>query len=272
MAAGLTALVRWREQLEGWAIPEEIRARAPEDPWSFPAELFVSKADAPPADTPSRSRAREALPEGGSVLDVGCGAGAASMALVPPAGRVIGVDPLPEMLVEFEGRARRGGVSYQAVEGSWPEVAGRVKPADVVVCHHVLYNVADLRPFADALTSHARGRVVAEVTEHHPVAWTGYLWRRFHGLDRPDGPTAQDCAAALTEAGVRPTVEVFQDPDGAWGFRRKEDAVAMVRRRLCLPSTRDGEVEEAIGEHLVERNGFWRAGPSRRLATLWWDA
>jgi SAM-dependent methyltransferase len=267
----VSALDRWRDQLEGWAIPEEILARAPEDPWAFPAELFASKADAGPADTPSWLRAVEALPKDGSVLDIGCGAGAASLALVPPAGRLIGVDALKEMLAAFEERAGRAGVSYRTIEGAWPEVAP-VEPADVVVCHHVLYNVRDLKGFVSQLTAHARRRVVVELTEEHPIAWTGALWRMFHAVERPEGPTAQDCAAALRELGINPAVEAFDDPGGAWGFRRKEDAVALVRRRLCLPASRDPEVEEAMGEWLVEREGFWRAGPARRLATLWWDS
>jgi SAM-dependent methyltransferase len=272
VAAGLSALDRWREQLEGWTIPEEILAQAPEDPWVFPAELFASKADATAADTPSRLRAVEALPESGSVLDVGCGAGAASLALVPPAGRLIGVDPLPQMLAEFGQRARRAEVSYRAVEGEWPEAAPGVESADVVVCHHVLYNVRDLKEFVSQLTAKARRRVVVELTDEHPVAWTGYLWRRFHEVERPEGPTAHDCAAALEELGIHPAMEVFDEPGGAWGFRRKKDAVALVRRRLCLPASRDPEVEEAIGKRLVEREGFWRVGAARRLATLWWDA
>jgi SAM-dependent methyltransferase len=270
MAVGVSALDRWREQLAGWAIPEEILARAPEDPWQFPVEPFVAKADAAPPDTPSRRRALEVLPEGGSVLDVGCGAGAASLALVPPAGRLIGVDQLLEMLVEFEARARRAGVSFQAVQGPWPDVTP-VEPADVVVCHHVLYNVQDLSPFVSQLTAHAHRRVVVELTDEHPLAWTGDLWRRFHGLDRPGGPTVQECAAALRELGVDPVLELFDEPGGAWGFRRKEDAVALVRRRLCLPASRDQEIEEAVGDRLVEREGLWRVSSRRRLASLWWE-
>jgi SAM-dependent methyltransferase len=266
----MSALDRWRDQLEGWAIPEEIRARAPEEPWGFPTELFVARADAAPPDTPSRRRGLEVLPEGGAVLDVGCGAGAASLALVPPADRLIGVDPLEEMLAAFEDRARRAGVSFRGVPGAWPEVAP-LEPADVVVCHHVLYNVPDLGRFVSQLTAHARRRVVIELTDEHPIVWTRDLWERFHDLERPRGPTVQDCAAALREVGVDPAVEMFDEPGGAWGFRRKEDAVALVRRRLCLPASRDPEVEEAIGDRLVERQGFWRTGPPRRLATFWWN-
>src|SRR3989442_8618469 len=101
------AAERWREALASWAIPEEILARAPESPWGFPVELFASRAQAGPRNlAPSNRRALEALPEGGSALDVGCGAGAASLALVPKARRLIGVDSSAGMLEAFLDKAR----------------------------------------------------------------------------------------------------------------------------------------------------------------------
>ena len=60
------ALERWREQLDGWAIPEEILAAAPESPWEFPVGLFRSRArraGSRPA-TPSNLEAARFLPEG----------------------------------------------------------------------------------------------------------------------------------------------------------------------------------------------------------------
>src|SRR5262249_36359587 len=69
-----------------WAIPDEILARAPESPWGFPVDPFRARAERSAdgaAASVSARRALEALPEGGSVLDVGSGAGAASLALVP---------------------------------------------------------------------------------------------------------------------------------------------------------------------------------------------
>jgi hypothetical protein len=48
--------------------------------------------------------------------------------------------------------------------------------------------------------------------------------------------------------------------------------VARVRRQLCLPPERDPEIEEALGERLVEREGLWYTEPSEHpITTLWWD-
>ena len=122
--------------------------------------LFRSRArragSGPP--TPSNLEAARHLPPGGVVLDVGAGGGAASLPLAGVAGRLVAVDESPEMVASFLAAAEAAGVPAEGVEGRWPEVAGRVGPADVVVCHHVLYNVADLAPFAAALTGHARRR------------------------------------------------------------------------------------------------------------------
>src|SRR5919197_1514147 len=110
------AAQRWREDLDSWAIPPEILDAAPESPWGFPPSLFTraaqealdKQADAP---TPSLRRALEALPDGGSVLDVGAGGGAASLPLCPPAATVTAVDQSPEMLARFAELAERQGVS-----------------------------------------------------------------------------------------------------------------------------------------------------------------
>ena len=144
------AASRWRDALAEWAIPEEILSRAPVSPWHYPVSLFASRADeAARAElTPSNRRALEALPQGGAVLDVGCGAGAASLPLAPSASNLVGVDASTEMLAAFADRARAAGVEAEAVEGSWPDVAEATPPADVVVCHHVVYNAPDLPPFA----------------------------------------------------------------------------------------------------------------------------
>lgn len=177
------------------------------------------------------------------------------------------------MLSDLRGLAERRGMAVRTVEGAWPDVAADVPVADVVVCHHVLYNAADLVPFVRAMAHHARRRVVVEITDRHPLWWTKPLWRRFHDLTRPDGPTADDAEEALRAAGFDVGREDFDPPETPSGFERREDAVAFVRRRLCLTADRDLEVVEAVGDVLVERAGLWSIrAPGRRLVTLWWDA
>ena len=141
-------LERWRSDLESWAIPAEILAAVPESPWVLPRELFIRRAEhwSEACPGPSYERASEALGESGSVLDVGAGAGAASLPLVPRATAIAAVDLDQELLSALADHAVRLGTAAKAICGRWPEVAGAVGPADVVTCHHVLYNVSDLGP------------------------------------------------------------------------------------------------------------------------------
>jgi len=250
---------RWRDELAAWAIDPQILAGAPESPYRLPPELF--RADEhPDPDRPSRRRALEALPPGGSVLDVGCGAGAAGLALAPPAAELSGVDESAEMLAAFAAEAAARGLSVRTVQGRWPDVAADVPPADVVVCHHVAYNVPDLDRFATALTGHARRRVVMELTAAHPWVPIGPLWRRVHGQDRPAGPTAELARAVLAEAGLPVREERTAVPARPLPEPLR---VAAARRRLCLPADRDPEVAR-----LLAAEG---EPPPRELVTLWWD-
>lgn len=258
---GNTAADRWAASLAAWAIPPEILAAAPEPPWGCPPELFHPPPPGETPDTPSLARAREALPPGGTVLDVGCGAGAASLPLAPPASRIVGVDESEAMLAAFREAAAARGVPVETVAGRWPDVAARVAAADVVVCHHVLYNVADLPAFVLALDGHARARVVVEITARHPLTATAPLWRHFWGIDRPEGPTADDAVAVMAACGIHPHVERWERPPRRHAGQRAA-LVAFTRRRLCLPPERDPEVEALLPAE----------PPPQPVVTLWWDA
>lgn len=78
------------------------------------------------------------------------------------------------------------------------------------MCHHVLYNVPELKPFTEALDAHARNRVVIEITAQHPIARLNPLWARFHGLERPTRPTWED--ALRTIRSFRKDVQVERAP------------------------------------------------------------
>jgi SAM-dependent methyltransferase len=244
---------RWADLLGAWAIPPEILAQAPASPYVYLPEMH--DAPAQPTDSPSRALALAALEPGGSVLDVGCGGGAASLALVPPAGTVTGVDESPVMLARFRSGCAERGVEHREVLGWWPDVAEMAGPADVVVCHHVAYNVPKLGPFVEALTKHARRRVVMEITGRHPVTMQAPLWKRFWGIDRPDGPGAADAADVLREVGIDPVVAVAERPPPAWTDVTAR--VAFTRQRLCLPASRDPEIAEALTELPPGRREVW---------------
>ncbi|MGI9196467.1 MAG: class I SAM-dependent methyltransferase [Candidatus Nanopelagicales bacterium] len=257
-----TAAEKWRDDLASWAIPEEIRAQAPQDPWIHPVPQFLAP-DGPIPDSPAHAAAREALPAGGSVLDVGCGGGRAALALVPPAGVLIGVDHQQGMLEAFAEAAGKRGVAHEEVLGDWPDAADRTPTADVVVCHHVAYNVWELPEFVRALSSHARRRVVLELPVRHPLTWMNPLWKQFWDLDRPTSPTAADALQVIRDAGYDAHLVEYDDVTQRIPLDPRMQAESACIR-LCLPIDRADEVAAAVQAA--------DAGMPRRLAAIWWDA
>lgn len=257
-----SASERWRAALDAWAIPPEILAQAEEDPWSLPPGHFAPKGDG--VLSLAHRRALEALPEGGSVIDVGSGGGAMSRPLRERAARIVAVDTSPGMLEVCE--------ADEKICGRWPDVASSAGTADVVVCGHVLYNVPDLLSFVRALEAAAAARVVVEITDAHPLARTAWLWKRFWGLDRPAGPTWEDALSVVREAGVDPLTERWEGERGIRGFESPDSLVACTRRRLCLPASREDEVRAALEEHPFGHPLGHPFELNRRIVTIWWSA
>lgn len=246
-----TAAEGWSAQLAEWGIPDEIVAQAPVSPWSHEVATF-SVDDTLDRDGMSARAAREVLPlHGGTVLDVGCGGGRSSVVLVPPAETLIGVDQIEEMLRAYVDAARSAGVTAQAVHGRWPDVAAVTPIADVVVCHHVFFNVADAVPFATALTEHARLAVVVEIPVRHPLAGWNPAWKHFWDLDRPTGPTDADLVAVLEEAGFVP--EVWHSHRTPLSRHSSDPSTLLpaARRRLCLDPERDAELADYLERYPI---------------------
>lgn len=273
----MNAAARWRRALEARGIPQALIDAAPASPWGFPREVFEARAarstQADPGETPTAARALEALPDGGTVLDVGVGGGATSLPLAGRAGTIIGVDAEADMLEAFITTGGGVGVATTAIEGRWPEIEGRVPEADVVTSGHTIYNVPELGAFVSALDGHARHRVVLEATDRHPLGWMTDLWRTFHDLDIPDEPRIELAIDVLRGIGIDPhRRDRSGDDDPGGGFTTKEAAIALVRTRLCLTPDHDAAIAERLGTRLRRWDGRWSAGPSgRAVVTLWWD-
>ena len=204
----------------------------------------------------------------GTVLDVGAGAGAASLPLVPWASAITAIDPSAEMLAAFSDRATALAtegdgppVRIRTLQGSWPDLADEAGLHDVVVCHHVAFNVAEIGPFVAALTAAATHRVVVEIPPLHPLTWLNPLWEKFHGLRRPDVPSADDLVAVLHEQDVR-ALAVDRWVRAEAETMTPEERVALVTQRLCLPADREPEVAAQLADQPpVEL---------RRIVTLTW--
>lgn len=255
----MTAAQQWADELAGWAIDPEILAAAPESPYGFPPSIFAVGQAATASEL--QDLARAALRPGGAVLDVGAGAGAASLEVVPAGGQLHAVDSQPSMLRALAEAARERGVDVTTYEGTWPDLADQVPVCDVVVCAHVLYNVPDLSPFADALTRHARDLVAVELTGSHPLVRLAPLWEAVHHQQRPAGPTADLAVAALREAGIEPELhEHVYQPLVRTG-ELLETWIDFTRRQLCLPPERRPEVVALMQRYPPQ---------PRRSVTLTW--
>ena len=264
---------RWQADLAAWAIPGHITASVSESPWVLPRQVFARRADrlAGGPSGPSYEREWAALDPPGSVLDVGAGAGAACLPLLRRATALTAVDTDPGMLELLSQRATAMGIPASQVLGRWPEVAAATPPADVVTCHHVLYNAPEPVPFISELTSHARRRVVVETTAQHPLTTLNPFWLRFHGLQRPAAPTAADLLEILTAMGLRPRAERWTRPGGP-DYATFDELVDVTRRRLCLPPERAGDVAGALTESGIDPENPADLGSSgREVVTIWWE-
>lgn len=266
--ADVTAEESWAAALAEWALPVEITSAVAESPWTFPVEVFADRTRGALSKplTPTHRRVSESLPAGGVLLDVGAGAGAASIPVAASAGTLAAVDEDERMLAAVRDLAP-AGVEVRLVCGRWPDVAGdvgrEVGGVDVVVCANVAYNVPDLGRFVAALTSAARRRVVLELTVVHPQTTLTPLWERFWGLARPVRPVWEDAVAVVTESTGAAVSHETWEPAGARDLLPAE-SVAWLCRRLCLPPEREPDVAAALQDLGVA------SAPPLRLVTLWW--
>jgi SAM-dependent methyltransferase len=265
-------LDHWRDELAAWAIPEHITAAVADSPWVLPRQVFARRADrlAAAPSGPSYQRAWGALDPPGSVLDVGSGAGAACIPLLGRTTALTAVDSDSEMLALLGQRASALSGKVRLVRGGWPAMAASAAPADVVTCYNVVYNAPDILPFLAALTASARRLVVVEMTAEHPMVGLNELWLRFHGLRRPQGPTASDLLQILTAMGIQAGSERWERPRGA-DYASLTELAEVTRRRLCLPPERTDEVAQALAETGADADHPVDLGTSRNeVVTIWW--
>lgn len=267
-----SAVARWREQLEAWALPPQLLASVSESPYGWPESLWRRRAQSAVDRgevTPTTERVIELGGPGGSVLDVGAGTGRASLPLARAGHPVTAVERSLSMLSGLRDLA--AGLPVEVVEGSWPEGAQLVGDHDVAICAHVVYDVADIGPFVKTLDEKAEGGVAIELTETHPWTHLGPFYRALHDLDRPSGPSANDFAQVVEEVlGITPNLDRWSRPPDLW-FESSGEILELYGRRLLVAPERWPDLEALLAPEIIEVDGRFQFGTEpRRFVTAWW--
>ncbi|MDH3306839.1 MAG: class I SAM-dependent methyltransferase [Acidimicrobiia bacterium] len=272
--SGGPAAVRWRHQLEAWAIPQALLDGVPWNPYEWPAELFARR---------DRQRVAEGVEpptfdivmgfEPRTVLDIGAGTGGSCLTLAERGVHVTALERDEGMAQRLRSEAARRGLEVEVIEAAWPEAASSAPVVDVVTTSHVVHNVPDLAPFLAAMADHATRAVVIQEFEQHPWAHLGPYYKALHGLDRPTGPTVDDLVAVVYETlGVEPEVLRWDSGRPMW-FQDRHELYLFYGRRLVVPEQRWQELNDVLGPYVVERpDGTVQLEErTKQLATVWWE-
>lgn len=143
------ALINARAQQMDAAYARLGRTSA--DYWDRRARWFHCSTKESAAGDPFFLKVCSELTPETSVLDVGAGTGRFTLALAPLVRQVIAVEPNAAMLDYLRRDAREEGLTnITSLQTSWQDAPGELT-ADIVICSHVLYPIADIVPFLGRL-------------------------------------------------------------------------------------------------------------------------
>lgn len=198
-------------------------------------------------------------------LDVGAGTGRYAVPLARAGREVVAVEPSAGMRAVLDGVHPR----ITVVPERWPVAVPRT---EIAFAAHVLYLVADVGPFLDAMTAAATRSCFALLAAIHSDALLDPLWRHFHGAPRATNPTFLDVVALLAERGQRARVEVVRGTTGT-GYRTVAEALPDLREQLALPTdaATTRELRGLLAGWLVPRAGWLRPpGTPLPVAIIRW--
>jgi len=248
------------------------------DFWERRADRFRTYSARLPEDDLGLRLLRHLTDEGSTVLDVGAGAGRYARAIAPHVRRVVAVEPSEALAGYLRADAAGEGLTnIDVVEARWEDAT--VEPADVVLCSHVLYPLAEIEGFIRKLDAHARRACLILAT----AAWSEpplllELWQRLHGEPRVGQPDARHVFDVLYALGIPANLEVaaFRAAAPMWAFGSLDEAVAAAREHLIVPPdpATEHELRVALADGMLTGpdGGLTLPSPPRVVAGLWWHA
>jgi 2-polyprenyl-3-methyl-5-hydroxy-6-metoxy-1,4-benzoquinol methylase len=265
-----TDLVRAREQQ--WERLGLLRPGG--DFWTSRAAAFARFSRAVPRDDPVLERVRAQLPAGdGRVLDVGAGTGRYAVPLAELGARVTAVEPNAAMARLLEAEAAARSVSVPVEPSAWPDAESRLT-ADVVLCAHVVYPIADVVPFVRALDRAARCAVVMVARLGQPDEALSRVFAAVYGEERAPMPGLPDLHNLLLQVGI-PASVTLHPFEMRWNYADAEAAVADAATRLAVqPGTPQWQrLEAAVRSQLVPRRDEVLLAPRQAYqGVVWWEA
>jgi SAM-dependent methyltransferase len=207
-----------------------------------------------------------------TVLDVGGGAGRFALPLALRCRRVTVVEPSQSMVEGLRDLASASNIrNVTVIQQRWEDAV--TSPADIVLCAHALYSIAELEPFLRKLISHARQKVLLPTFMVPPASRYAPFWRWVYGEDREKLPGAPELVNVLWELGALPDVEMFA-PESLWPLKDWKQALLTLRQRLFIKagSEQDQRLQEGMRELLIDtgRGLIIKDSEPGRLALIHW--
>jgi SAM-dependent methyltransferase len=208
---------------------------------------------------------------GDVVIDVGAGAGRHAVPLASRGAQVIAVEPSDAMRERLAARIADEQIGNLHIRGdAWP--IAPPPAADVAYSAHVVYGVAEIGPFLEAMTAAARRRCALLLKLRAPSEAFDELFQVVHGVRRRARPAALEAFAALHQLGHQASLDVLEDSARALVFRDEEDDLREVALRLGLGSGEAGRARarEALARTCPRGDDGWIVGDAGPSAMVTW--
>ncbi|WP_025746050.1 class I SAM-dependent methyltransferase [Kallotenue papyrolyticum] len=246
------------------------RLRPGPDWWATQAEQFHRRSRAVSHTDALLQAALARVHPGATVLDIGAGTGRYALPLARAGAHVIAIDSSPAMLHYLQQEAAAEALPITIIAERWE--TSTVPVADLAICAHVLYPIADAELFLRKLDAHARHCWLL-LNYEAPTSWMAPLWRVAYGEERLPLPGALEALALLHQLGIDAHLTPIPNTV-TLRFASLDEALAEIRVRLCLASTpeRDTRLREALTTLLEPLpDGSLRAPQPPHSALITWD-